>query len=251
VIDLSISDSVATVLMRRPPVNAIDGAFLERFNAVLDEIEHKKSQFVIVSSDQKCFCAGADLTQVSDYFTASDGVDRMVEYVRSLHALFDRIEALDAVTLAAIEGPALGGGLELALACDLRVASTTAKIGLPEARIGMIPGAGGTQRLTRLCGPGVASRLILGAEMINGIEAARLGLVQWVEVPTEVSGRVAEVAARVARLSGQALAASKKCIAAWSAPQIDGFALEIEAPRHIMKTEEARNRIKAFLEGAR
>jgi enoyl-CoA hydratase len=251
VIDLTFNSSIATVLMSRSPVNAINRDFLARFNIILSEIESEKPTLVIVRSDRKCFCAGADLTQVSDYFTSPDGLDRMVEYVRSLHALFDRIEALEAVTLAVIEGPALGGGLELALACDLRVASASAKIGLPEARIGMIPGAGGTQRLTRLCGPGIASRLILGAEMINGTQAAHLGVVQWVEQPAEVGDRVDEVATRIAKLSRQALVTSKECIASWSDPRIDGFALEIEAPRKIMKTKEARDRIKAFLDGAR
>ncbi|MFZ8239034.1 enoyl-CoA hydratase/isomerase family protein, partial [Staphylococcus aureus] len=86
------------------------------------------------------------------------------------HALFNRLEALEAVTLAVVDGPALGGGLELALSCDLRVASMRAKLGLPEARVGMIPGAGGTQRLPRLCGPGVAARLILGGEIVDGAE---------------------------------------------------------------------------------
>jgi enoyl-CoA hydratase/carnithine racemase len=204
-----------------------------------------------VRSDQKCFSAGADLALVATHFSSAHGVDRMVEYVKSLHALFNRIEKLKMVTLAVIEGPALGGGLELALACDLRVASRKAKLGLPEARIGMIPGAGGTQRLTRLCGPGVSSRLILGGEMIDGTEAARLGVVQWLEDATAVGGCVDEVVGRVAGLSRPALAISKACIAAWSDPDLDGFALEIEAPRQTMKTDEARQRIAAFLAGSR
>jgi len=250
-INLEISGAIATVLMSRPPVNAIDNAFVAEFHTALSEIEKTSPTVLVVRSDQKCFCAGADLTQVMEYFTTSDGLDRMIEYVKSLHALFNRIEALEAVTLAAIDGPALGGGLELALSCDLRVASTKAKIGLPEARIGMIPGAGGTQRLTRLCGPGVASRLILGGAIIDGTEALRLGVVQWVEDASRLHSRVDEIAGNVGALSRDALSASKKCIAAWFDPGIDGFALEIDAPRQIMKTEEARKRVEAFFGGGR
>jgi enoyl-CoA hydratase len=250
-LNLEINGAIATVLMSRPPVNAINGAFVADFNAALSEIEGTKPTLVILRSDQKSFCAGADLAQVSEYLSAADGTCRLIEYVQSLHALFNRIEALSAVTLAVIEGPALGGGVELALACDLRVASMKAKIGLPEARIGMIPGAGGTQLLPRLCGPGVASRLILGGEMIDGTEARRLGVVQWAEDPASVGDRVDEIKTRVAGLSRQALAASKECIAAWSDPGKDGFALEIEVPRKLLKTEDARKRIKAFLEGVR
>jgi enoyl-CoA hydratase/carnithine racemase len=170
----------------------------------------------------------------------------MEDYVRSLHALFDRIEAFPAVTLAVIGGPALGGGLELALACDLRAVSTRAQVGLPEARVGMIPGAGGTQRLTRLCGPGVSARLILGGEVVDGTEAARLGIAQWAVEAEVLDGFAAEVSGRIAGLSRQALLASKDCIAAWHDPGIDGFAREIEKPRELMPTQEARERVLGF-----
>lgn len=250
-IDLKFDDitATATILMRRPPVNAIDAAFVAAFNESLEEVERRQPTIVIIRSGQKCFSAGADLTLVSAHFGSADGIDRMVDYVKSLHSLFNRVERLAMVTLAVIEGPALGGGLELALACDLRVASAKATLGLPEARIGMIPGAGGTQRLTRLSGPGVSSRMILGGEVIDGTEAAGLGVVQWVENPDAVAARVTEIVNRISGLSRPALALSKSCIAAWSDPDIDGFALEIEAPRLTMKTTEARQRITAFLAG--
>ena len=100
------------------------------------------------------FCAGADLKEVRARMDASDGADRMYAYVAGIQRLYARIERLPQVTLAEIGGAAMGGGLELALACDLRIAATEAKLGLPEARLGLIPGAGGTQRLTRLMRPG-------------------------------------------------------------------------------------------------
>lgn len=238
--------AVATLTLSRPPVNAIDPAFVSALEGALDAVEAMRPTLVVIRSDRKCFCAGADLGLIRGFFDAADGTERMVAYVRTLHAVFDRLEALPAVTLAVIDGPALGGGLELALACDLRIASTRARLGLPEAQVGMIPGAGGTQRLTRLCGPGVSSRLILGGEVLGGADAARLGIVQWAAETGELETRVAEISDRISGLSRQALAASKDCIAAWSDPQVDGFAREIEKPLEIMPTREARERVERF-----
>ena len=118
----------------------------------------------------------------------------------------------------------MGGGLELALACDLRVAAVDARLGLPEVRLGLLPAAGGTQRLTRLCGQGTAKRLILGAELIDGAEALRLGLVQWTQPREQLARWSRELAARVADMPKAALGASKRCIAAAHDPACDGFA---------------------------
>ncbi len=247
-ITLRVEGSLATVTLSRPPVNAIDAAFVAALEGVLDEAEAAQPTALVIRSDQKCFSAGADLAEIAGYFDADDGVERMERYVRSLHRLFDRVEAFPAVTLAAIDAPALGGGLELALACDLRIASGRAKLGLPEARVGMIPGAGGTQRLTRLCGPGVSARLILGGEMVEGTEAARLGLVQWSCAPELLAAETEAIANRIAGLSRQALLLSKGCIAAWSDPGVDGFARELEAPAKLLPTAEARDRVLGFFQ---
>ena len=136
--------------------------------------------------------------------------------------------------------------MELPLACDLRIATHSAKLGLPETRIGMIPGAGGTQRLPRLCGPGVAARLILGAEVIDGRESSRVGLVQWAVELAELDAKIDDVASRVAGLSRPALLAAKDCLASALDPAADGYAREIEQPLTLMETPEARERIAAF-----
>ena len=170
----------------------------------------------------------------------------MVAYVRTLHRLFNRIEALPAVTLACINGPALGGGLELALACDLRLASHAAKLGLPEAEVGMIPGAGGTQRLPRLAGPGVSKRLILCAEVVDGAEALRLGLVQWAVAAQGFDAEIERIGKRIAGLSKQALLEAKQCIHAYYDAAIDGFERELEAPLRLMASDDSRARIAAF-----
>lgn len=238
--------AITTIVMSRPPVNAIDPAFVTRFHQVLDEVERASPTLIIVRSDQKCFCAGADLALIRGYFEQANGIEEMLAYVKTLHVLFDRIEAFPAVTLACIAGPALGGGLELALSCDLRIATRGAKLGLPEARVGMIPGAGGTQRLTRLCGSGVSSRLILGGEVVDGAEAERLGIVQWFAEEADFDALIERTAQRVAGLSRPALIESKDCILASLDPAIDGFARELEKPLVLMKTEEARLRITQF-----
>jgi enoyl-CoA hydratase/carnithine racemase len=197
------------------------------------------------------FCAGADLKEMRERFDAPDGPDRTFAYVASLQRVYARLEALPQVTLAEIGGAAMGGGFELALACDLRIAADEAKIGLPEVRLGLIPGAGGTQRLTRLVGRGVASRLILGAEAVDGTTALALGLVHWSAPRAELAKRAREVAQRIAALPAAALTASKACIAAAGQAGRGGYMDELEVTRRLQTNRETRERVAAFLAGAR
>ena len=249
-ITLTHSDGVATLLMSRPPVNAVSDEFITLFEAKLDELAADSDCKILhVRSDQKIFCAGADLVQVRERFDAADGADRTYRYVARLQRLYQRLEQLPQVTLAEIGGAAMGGGLELALACDLRIVAFEAKLGLPEARLGLIPGAGGTQRLTRLCGRSVASRLILGAEIVDGAEAARLGIAQWAVARAELPSRAAEIARHIAALPAPALRASKKCIAAAAEPGNRGFLDELTETQRLSTNSETRERVAAFLDG--
>jgi enoyl-CoA hydratase len=238
--------AVSTITLGRPPVNAIDPDFVTAFHAALDEVEARQPTLVVIRSDQRCFCAGADLGLIRTCFDQEGGVDRMVAYVRTLHRLFDRIEALPAVTLACIAGATLGGGLELALSCDLRIATTTAKLGLPEARVGMIPGAGGTQRLPRLAGPGVAARIILSADVVDGGEAQRLGIVQWAVEESAFEREIARIVDRIGGLSREALAASKHCLRGYFDPAVDGFERELEQPQALMRSPDSKQRVARF-----
>jgi enoyl-CoA hydratase/carnithine racemase len=239
---------VAVATLSRAPVNALDEALVARLDAVLDEVADDDGVVLLhIRSDQKAFCAGADLALMRSCFEAADGPEIMVKLVSRMQWLFERIEALPVVTLAEIGGAALGGGLELALACDLRVAAAEARLGLPEARLGLVPGAGGTQRLTRLCGRGVAKRLILGAETIDGAEAERLGLVQWVRPREELADWTRQLAARIAALPKAALALAKDCIAAQGDPNRDGFAEEIDASQRLYHHPETRGKVSEFL----
>lgn len=249
-ITLTVTASVATLLLNRPPVNAIGDDMIALFESKLDELAGRGDWKVLhLRSDQKVFCAGADLGEVRARFEAADGPERTAGYIERLQSLLQRLEDLPQVTLVEIGGAAMGGGLELALACDLRIVALDAKIGLPEARLGLIPGGGGTQRLTRLCGRAVASRLILGAEIIDGAEAARLGIAQWAAARGEIATRASEIAKRIAGLPGPALRASKKCIAVACRDGNGGYRNELEETRRLSTDPEARERVAAFLAG--
>jgi enoyl-CoA hydratase/carnithine racemase len=158
---------------------------------------------------------------------------------------------LPQITIAEIGGAALGGGFELALVCDFRIAAEEAKLGLPEVNLGLIPGAGGTQRLSRLVGLGLATRLILGAEVVTGEEAAVLGMVQWAVPRDGLAMAVETLIARLAKLSPAAQAATKGCIQAAYTPGIDGFAMERKAVGAMMDVSDTKARVGAFLAGQR
>ena len=172
---LTVGDGIAVLTLGRSPVNAINEEWVLEFAARLDELSRRADWKILhIRSDQRVFCAGADLAQVREYMDAPGGAERMYAFVAGIQRLYARLERLPRVTLAEIGGAAMGGGLELALACDLRIAATEAKLGLPEVGLGLIPGGGGTQRLTRTCGSAAAARLILGAETVNGSTATSL-----------------------------------------------------------------------------
>lgn len=234
------------VTLTRAPVNALSDDFIVEFHNVLDDIESMDNVVVLhLRSSLAVFSAGADLKEVEMRF--GQPPENMVAYNRSLHKLFNRIEALPCVTLCEINGAAFGGGLELALSCDLRIAADSASIGLPEARLGLIPGAGGTQRLTRLCGPGVASRLILACEVVTGTTACAVGIVQWSAPVEELASRASQIREQISALALPALRVSKKCIAAFTRPEIDGFEMEIESQRELIVSEDARERVSVFV----
>lgn len=244
------SGAVTVLTLSHPPVNAISEEWVRAFETKLDELDRgPRSTVLHVRSEQKVFCAGADLKEVRARMDARDGPDRMYAYVAGIQRLYARIERLPQVTLAEIGGAAMGGGLELALACDLRIAAVEAKLGLPEARLGLIPGAGGTQRLTRLCGPALAKRLILGAEVLDGAAAAALGVVHWAVARAELAQRAQEIARDIAGLPAAALAASKACIAAAGQDGRGGYSDELEYTRQLLNHAETRQRVQAFLAG--
>jgi enoyl-CoA hydratase/carnithine racemase len=226
--DLAVSTGIATVTMNRPPVNAISADWLRRFHEILDELGGRHDWSVLhIRSAGKVFCGGADLGEMRARFESGVDPEAFGASTRAIHDVFDRIEALPQVTLAEIGGAAMG------------------------ARLGLIPGAGGTQRLTRLAGPGVAARIILGCEIVDGATACTLGLVQWSVPEAELEGFAAAVSERIGALPGHAVAAAKSCLAATRDPSRDGFSEEIEATKSLVTTSETRKLVAAFLEGRR
>ncbi|MFZ2648532.1 MAG: enoyl-CoA hydratase/isomerase family protein [Burkholderiaceae bacterium] len=240
--------NVLVATLSRPPVNALDDALIAQLHAVLDGAVADAGVAVLhIRSSQRVFCAGADLALMRNCFASPQGPDAMTEVVRRMQSLYERLEAAPLASLAEIGGAALGGGLELALACDFRVAALEATLGLPEASLGLLPGAGGTQRLTRLCGPGVAKRLILGAEVISGAQALQLGVVQWALPQQQLAAWTGQLAARLAAMPRAALAASKRCIAAQGDAQRKGYEQEIAETRMLYDHPQTRDKVAQFL----
>lgn len=246
---MEIDGPIAVLTLSRAPVNALNDALVAAIDAALSEIEAAGTVAVLrIRSDQKVFSAGADLKLIGERLGTRAGVEAMRATVTELHRLFDRLAAFPAVTIAEMDRTALGGGLELALACDLRIAADEARIGLPEAGVGLLPGAGGTQRLTRLCGTGVANRIILGGDTIDGREAERLGVVQWRFPRAEFDEQARAVAERAARGGVEALRAAKACIALAAQPDDRGAGAEIAGITRLMDVPDSQARIRAFLD---
>ena len=238
--------ALAVATLARAPVNAINEDWLARLEGILDQLQD--SSVLLIRSDQKAFCAGADLELMRSRFDTAEGRKRMVAFVREIQRVFARLERLPQVTLAEVGAAALGGGLELALACDLRIAAEDARLGLPEPRLGLIPGAGGTQRLPRIAGEAAAKRLILGAEVITGAQAAALGVVHWAVPAAALAARARAIAADIAALPAAALAEAKGCIGA-----AEGYERELAASARLLAQSDTQSLVRAFLEkrGAR
>jgi enoyl-CoA hydratase len=248
-ITLSIEGPVAIATLCRAPVNAINEEWLVALNRVIDEVERDAGISVLwIRSAERVFCAGADLALMRERFASDAGRGEMVKMAGRMQAAFARLERLGKATLAEIGGHAMGGGFELALSCDLRIVADTAKVGLPEARLGLLPGAGGTQRMTRLCGDAMARRLILGAELVQGSEAVALGLAHWVAPAAELESHARSIAKRVAEIPAAALASCKLCIEAALDPGADGFGVELSETAKLYASADTQTLVRKFLD---
>lgn len=251
-IDLKIDGPIATATLCRPPVNAINDEWVARCDEVLDEVARNESVAVLwIRSSQKVFCAGADLAMMRNILASAEGRARMIALTRRMQEVFERIETLPKTTVAEIGGPALGGGFELALACDLRIVADSARVGLPEAALGLLPAGGGTQRMTRICGEAVARRLILGAETLSGADAVKLGLAQWSVPAGELEAFARATTARIAALPPRALAECKACIDISAKGGADGYETELAGSGALLAMPETLARVARFLEGRR
>jgi enoyl-CoA hydratase/carnithine racemase len=234
-------DKVAVVRLDRPKMNALSRQLLGELAGVVDELGADPPGAVVVWGGPRIFAAGADVSEFG-------GPKEAREIAALFHSTLDALAALPRATIAAINGYALGGGCELALACDLRVAGQDARLGQPEILLGIIPGGGGTQRLPRLVGPARAKELILTGRQVGPDEAVRIGLVDRVVDSDRVLGEALELAGELAGGPVLAQAAAKAAIDAGLGSPEAGMAAERRLFAGLFSTEDARAGVSSFLE---
>jgi enoyl-CoA hydratase/carnithine racemase len=245
-IDLEIRDGIATCVMNGPPANTINPPWCAHFHEVIDRLEATHEWRVLhIKSALKLFCAGADLKHVASGFASPTGTTEFIASLQAYRNLFDRIESLRGVTFAEIGGAALGGGLELALACDLRLVAQEAIVGLPEVKLGLLPAIGGTQRLTALCGKALATRLILTGETVQGADAVALGIAQWSAASIAMTERAKSITEGLAAMPRLALQNAKACIRA--AGSAEGCSLELSGSREQFQSQDTQAQVTRFL----
>ena len=238
---------VATITINRPKaLNALSTAVLTDLNAALDEVAADQDVYalIITGAGEKSFVAGADIAEMKD-----KSVEEAAEYGKFGNAVFRKIETFKCPVIAAVNGFALGGGCELAMSCDIRVASENAVFGQPEVGLGITPGFGGTQRLARLVGAGIAKEMIYTARNIKADRAAQIGLVNKVVAAEELSATVMKMAQGIAKNAPIAVAYAKKAINNGLQTDIDsGIAIEVEEFSNCFATEDQTYGMTCFLE---
>ncbi|HEX2240860.1 MAG TPA: enoyl-CoA hydratase-related protein [Actinomycetota bacterium] len=245
-VNLEISDNgVGTIRIDRPKVNALNGQVANEIGAAVDAAAmDEKVRAVVLWGGEKVFAAGADIKEMS----TRDAVT-MYRYIGHFQDVFTRLQKLPQVTIAAVNGYALGGGCELSLACDFRICATDANFGQPEILLGVIPGAGGTQRLPRLIGVARAKEIIYSGRFVGADEALRIGLVDEVVEPERVYERALELARRYAAGPTVALAAAKQAIANGLETSLEnGLLIERQAFAALFATEDQKIGMTSFVE---
>lgn len=244
-VNVSIDSGVATIRLDRPPMNALNAQVQREIGEVAQAVsEDSAVGAVVLFGGPKVFAAGADIAEMSA-MTYAD----MAAVSRGLRSAFSAVAAIPQPTIAAITGYALGGGLELAMCCDFRVVGDNAKVGQPEIALGIIPGAGGTQRLPRLVGPAKAKELVFSGRFVDATEAVAIGLVDKVCAPDEVLDTALSWAAALAQGPRVALQAAKAAID--YGLEVDlATGLEIERAHFaaLFSTEDQKIGMTSFLE---
>ncbi len=241
------ADGIRTVTINRPDqLNALNRDTIAELDQALNDADTDKSVrvLIITGSGPKAFVAGADIKEFA-HFAEADGKALSADGQKKL---FDHVERMSKPVIAAVNGFALGGGLELAMSCHIRVASDNARMGLPEVSLGVIPGYGGTQRLARLVGKGKAMEMIFTAGMIKADEALQWGLVNHVVPQADLLAKCNELAAAIMKNSPTALAAAIRAVNAGYEPGADGMQREIEEFGKCFGTADFKEGTNAFME---
>lgn len=247
-LQVTVEDSLATVVVNRPKVlNALNKQVLMELMQVFTQLQQKPGEIkgvMLTGTGDKAFVAGADIAAMKE-MTALDADD----FCALGHCVMRMIEASGFPVIAAVNGFALGGGLELALSCDFIYASNNAKLGLPEVNLGLFPGFGGTQRLARLVGRGRAKELVYTADMIDASEALRIGLVNKVTEPGDLLIEAKKTLQKIAGKGPLAVKFAKKVInEGTDLPLASGLVLEQTQFPIIFATEDRNEGVSAFLE---
>ncbi len=245
---LRLDDGIALVTVDSPPVNAMSDALRHDLDAVLADLEARPVRAAVLTGTGPYFQAGGDMNQFLEIHSLADAE----RFVASAQQLMDRIAALPFPTIAAVNGYALGGGLEIALACDLRVAAHGARLGLPEVRYGILAGAGGTQRLARLVGPGRAKLLMYTGRQLDAEEALQAGLVEAVVPAERLLPECLALAAEIAANSPVAVRHVKRCVdQGLELPLAEALALERRLWAALIPHGDYREGVRAWLEKRR
>lgn len=240
---VSLDGAVATIELTRPPVNAICAAMHDQLISAAAHVQSSGARAVVLRGSQKSFAAGADIAEMAGLDAAG-----IAAFAERLGAAVDAIAAIEVPVIAAITGYALGGGLELALAADFRVVGASARLGLPEVTLGVIPGAGGTQRLSRLIGPSAAKDLIFSGRSLRGEEAVAAGLANRAVDDGEVFPVATDWAKKLAAGATVALAAAKRAVdEGLPLALADGLRLERDLFVGLFGTEDQRHGMESFL----
>lgn len=242
-ITYSIENKIATITIANPPANALSAQVMAELNKALDELAvNGETMVVIITGSGKFFSAGADIKEISAL--ASPG-----KFSADGQQLLNKIQYYEKPVIAAVNGFCLGGGLELAMACHIRMVSEQAKLGQPEINLAIIPGFGGTQRLPRIVGRAKAIQMILTGDMINANEAHSIGLVDRVTSEAELMKVATNLGEKIASKSLPAISLALKAInEGLDHLFMDGLIIESRAFSKIFETEDAREGLSAFLE---
>jgi len=236
-------DGVAIITIARPPANALSRGIIAEVNAVLDEVENDDTVRVLVlHGEGRFFSAGADIKEFTEV-TSGDEFSKLASHGQQV---FERVEAFSKPIIAAIHGAALGGGLELAMSCHLRFVTETAKLGLPELQLGLIPGFGGTQRLPRYVGVAKAAEMMFTSEPISGTEAVQWGLANRAFTDEALLEETLKVAKKIAKKSPVALKAAIQTLQfAKHASFYEGIEAEAKSFGTVFVSEDAKEGCKA------
>ena len=244
------TSGVSVITLNRPEhLNALNEEMLDELSRLTTTIAQDPDLgAVIITGGDKCFAAGADIAQVSRL----DSPVAAHEFVSKAHMVMDGIEGIEKPVIAAVNGIAFGGGCELALACDIRLASETASFALPEIKIGVIPGGGGTQRLPRLIGPGRAKEMLFSGDTIDAQEAYRIGLVNRVFPAESLLEEARKMASKLAGRPRVALRMNKAAVSAGMSMDLhSALAHEARCFELLFSTEDLKEGMNAFLEKRR